>query len=102
MNRVVVTSTLLSVTFAVGLMSKNMPQPVVPVSHNGGSGAVGYTYIHSTYAGGDNIVWNSNSIITGYTTGASTLITPPSILKEHERGQGPQVKTMEKYKWNFG
>ena len=51
------------------LMSKNMPQPVVPVSRPGGGGAVGYQYVHSTDADGYNIVWNSNSIITGYRGG---------------------------------
>ncbi len=48
------------------LMSKNMSQPVVPVSRNGGGGSVGYQYVHGTDADGYNIVWNSNSISTGY------------------------------------
>lgn len=48
------------------LMSKNMTQPVVPVSRTGGGGSVGYQYVHSTDPDGYNIVWNSNSISTGY------------------------------------
>lgn len=48
------------------LMSKNMSQPVVPVSRNGGGGSVGYQYVNGTEADGYNIVWNSNSISTGY------------------------------------
>lgn len=46
------------------LMSKNLPQPVVPVSRTGGGGSVGYQYVHSTAPDGYNIVWNSNSIST--------------------------------------
>jgi tripartite-type tricarboxylate transporter receptor subunit TctC len=45
-------------------MSKNLPQPVVPVSRTGGGGAIGYTYVHGTKPDGYNIVWNSNSIST--------------------------------------
>ncbi|SNT37447.1 Bug family tripartite tricarboxylate transporter substrate binding protein [Tropicimonas sediminicola] len=48
------------------LMSKNLPEPVVPVSRAGGGGAVGYQYVQSTDADGYNIVWNSNSISTSY------------------------------------
>jgi tripartite-type tricarboxylate transporter receptor subunit TctC len=48
------------------LMSKNMSEPVVPVSRNGGGGSVGYQYVHGTDPDGYNIVWNSNSISTGY------------------------------------
>lgn len=48
------------------LMSKELPQPVVPVSRNGGGGSVGYQYVHGTDPDGYNIVWNSNSISTGY------------------------------------
>ncbi|SIO48453.1 Tripartite-type tricarboxylate transporter, receptor component TctC [Rhodovulum sp. ES.010] len=51
------------------LMSKELGEPVVPVSRNGGGGAVGYQYVHGTDADGYNIVWNSNSIITGYRGG---------------------------------
>ncbi len=51
------------------LMSKNMPQPVVPVSRTGGGGAVGYTHVQSTPADGYNIVWNSNSVSTSYYAG---------------------------------
>ncbi|MGE0628358.1 MAG: Bug family tripartite tricarboxylate transporter substrate binding protein [Hyphomicrobiaceae bacterium] len=47
-------------------MSKNLPQPVVPVSRTGGGGAIGYTYVHSTKPDGYNIVWNSNSISTTF------------------------------------
>jgi tripartite-type tricarboxylate transporter receptor subunit TctC len=45
-------------------MSKNLAQPVVPVSRTGGGGAVGYTYVNGTAPDGYNIVWNSNSIST--------------------------------------
>ena len=45
-------------------MSKNLPQPVVPVSRTGGGGAIGYSHVLSTPADGYNIVWNSNSIST--------------------------------------
>ncbi|MGE0846806.1 MAG: Bug family tripartite tricarboxylate transporter substrate binding protein [Flavobacteriaceae bacterium] len=48
------------------LMSKNLSQPVVPVSRTGGGGSVGYQYVHGTGADGYNIVWNSNSISTTY------------------------------------
>ncbi len=48
------------------LMSKNMDETVVPVSRNGGGGSVGYQYVHGTEPDGYNIVWNSNSISTGY------------------------------------
>lgn len=48
------------------LMSKNLPAPVVPVVRTGGGGSVGYQYVHSTAPDGYNIVWNSNSISTGY------------------------------------
>lgn len=48
------------------LMSKNLPQPVVPVSRAGAGGAVGYQFVNSTDPDGYNIVWNSNSISTGY------------------------------------
>ncbi|TCP41815.1 Bug family tripartite tricarboxylate transporter substrate binding protein [Rhodovulum marinum] len=51
------------------LMSKHMPEPVVPVSRPGGGGAVGYQYVHGMPADGYNIVWNSNSISTGYHNG---------------------------------
>ncbi len=47
-------------------MSKNLAQPVVPVSRTGGGGAVGYTYVNGTAPDGYNIVWNSNSISTTY------------------------------------
>ncbi len=47
-------------------MSKNLPQPVVPVSRTGGGGAVGYTYVNGTKPDGYNIVWNSNSISTTF------------------------------------
>ncbi len=48
------------------LMSKNLPQPVVPVSRSGGGGSIGYKYVHGTAGDGYNIVWNSNSISTGH------------------------------------
>ena len=48
------------------LMSKNLAQPVVPVSRAGGGGSVGYQYVHGMPGDGYNIVWNSNSISTGY------------------------------------
>ncbi len=51
------------------LMSKHLPQPVVPVSRTGGGGSVGYTYVHGTAPDGYNIVWNSNSISTTYHSG---------------------------------
>jgi tripartite-type tricarboxylate transporter receptor subunit TctC len=55
------------------LMSKNLSQPVVPVSRTGGGGAVGYTYVHSTAPDGYNIVWNSNSISTAHYQGNMPL-----------------------------
>jgi tripartite-type tricarboxylate transporter receptor subunit TctC len=48
------------------LMSKNLPEPVVPVMRSGGGGSVGYQYVHSTDPDGYNIVWNSNSISTSF------------------------------------
>jgi len=45
-------------------MSKNLPQPVVPVSRTGGGGAIGYSHVLGTAPDGYNIVWNSNSIST--------------------------------------
>lgn len=51
------------------LMSKQLDEKVVPVSRAGGGGSVGYQYVHGTAADGYNIVWNSNSIITGYRGG---------------------------------
>ncbi len=51
------------------LMSKNMSQPVVPVSRTGGGGAVGYTHVQGTSPDGYNIVWNSNSISTSHHKG---------------------------------
>jgi len=48
------------------LMSQNLPEPVVPVSRNGGGGSVGYQYVHNTAPDGYNIVWNSNSISTSH------------------------------------
>lgn len=48
------------------LMSKNLPEPVVPVMRSGGGGSVGYQYVHSMPADGYNIVWNSNSISTSF------------------------------------
>ena len=47
-------------------MSKNLSQPVVPVSRTGGGGSIGYTYVNGTKPDGYNIVWNSNSISTTY------------------------------------
>lgn len=51
------------------LMSKNLPEQVVPVMRSGGGGSVGYQYVHSMAADGYNIVWNSNSISTSYHSG---------------------------------
>jgi len=51
------------------LMSKNLPEAVVPVSRTGGGGSIGYKYVHGTNPDGYNIVWNSNSISTGYHSG---------------------------------
>ncbi|GIX13212.1 MAG: ABC transporter substrate-binding protein [Paracoccaceae bacterium] len=51
------------------LMSRHLPQPVVPVARTGGGGAVGYQYVHSTPPDGYNIVWNSNSISTSFHSG---------------------------------
>ncbi|WP_051402204.1 Bug family tripartite tricarboxylate transporter substrate binding protein [Lutibaculum baratangense] len=51
------------------LMSKELGQPVVPVSRTGGGGAIGYSHVHSTRPDGYNIVWNSNSISSGYHQG---------------------------------
>lgn len=51
-------------------MSKNLPQPVVPVSRTGGGGAIGYTHVQGTKPDGYNIVWNSNSISTTHHSGA--------------------------------
>lgn len=48
------------------LMSKELPEPVVPVGRQGGGGSVGYQYVHGTAPDGYNIVWNSNSISTGH------------------------------------
>jgi tripartite-type tricarboxylate transporter receptor subunit TctC len=45
-------------------MSKNLSQPVVPVSRTGGGGAIGYSHVLGTAPDGYNIVWNSNSIST--------------------------------------
>ena len=46
------------------LMSKELGQPVVPVSRTGGGVATGYSYLVTTAPDGYNIVWNSNSINT--------------------------------------
>jgi tripartite-type tricarboxylate transporter receptor subunit TctC len=51
------------------LMSEELPQPVVAVSRTGGGGAVGYIHVNSTESDGYNIVWNSNSISSGYHQG---------------------------------
>lgn len=51
------------------LMSDELGQAVVPVSRTGGGGAVGYSFVVGTEADGYNIVWNSNSINTGYHMG---------------------------------
>lgn len=51
------------------LMSKNLDNPVVPVSRTGGGGAVGYSYLQGTSPDGYNIVWNSNSVNTSHHTG---------------------------------
>lgn len=51
-------------------MSKNLSQPVVPVSRTGGGGAIGYTHVQATKPDGYNIVWNSNSISTAHHSGA--------------------------------
>ena len=51
------------------LMSKDLHQPVVPVSRTGGGGAIGYTHVQSTAPDGYNVVWNSNSISTAYYQG---------------------------------
>src|SRR5690606_32730424 len=48
------------------LMSKHLPQPVVPVSRTGGGGSIGYQHVHSSAPDGYSIVWNSNSISTTY------------------------------------
>jgi len=48
------------------LMSKHLPQPVVPVSRTGGGGSIGYQHVHSSPPDGYSIVWNSNSISTNY------------------------------------
>jgi tripartite-type tricarboxylate transporter receptor subunit TctC len=52
------------------LMSKNLPNPVVPVSRTGGGGSIGYKYVNGTNPDGYNIVWNSNSISTGHHGGS--------------------------------
>ncbi len=51
------------------LMSKELGQPVVPVSRTGGGGATGYSYLVTTAPDGYNIVWNSNSVNTTHHTG---------------------------------
>lgn len=51
------------------LMSKQLGQPVVPVSRPGGGGAVGYSYVANQPATGYSIVWNSNSISTAHYQG---------------------------------
>lgn len=68
------------------LMSKELPQQVVPVSRTGGGGAVGYTYVNSTKPDGYNIVWNSNSISTTFHGGRTdfdyTAFTPIARISE--------------------
>lgn len=51
------------------LMSRDLGDPVVPVSRPGGGGAVGYAFVQASAPDGYNIVWNSNSINTTYHTG---------------------------------
>ena len=60
------------------LMSKHLPQPVVPVSRTGGGGSIGYQHVHSSAPDGYSIVWNSNSISTTYHGGRLISITLPS------------------------
>lgn len=47
-------------------MSKQLNVPVAAVSRTGGGGAVGYSFVKATPPNGYNIVWNSNSINTGF------------------------------------
>jgi tripartite-type tricarboxylate transporter receptor subunit TctC len=47
-------------------LSKQLNVPVAAVSRTGGGGAAGYSFVKSTPANGYNIVWNSNSISTGF------------------------------------
>jgi tripartite-type tricarboxylate transporter receptor subunit TctC len=50
-------------------MSKRVGTPVVVVNRPGGGGALGYTYVKDRPADGYNIVWFSDSILTGYHLG---------------------------------
>lgn len=50
-------------------MSKHLKVPVAPVSRTGGGGAAGYSFVKATPPNGYNIVWNSNSINTGFHNG---------------------------------
>lgn len=52
-------------------LSKELKQPVVGVSRLGAGGATGYQYIQSRPATGYEIVFNSNSISTGYHGGST-------------------------------
>lgn len=47
-------------------MSKQLKVPVAAVSRTGGGGAAGYSFVKATPPNGYNIVWNSNSINTGF------------------------------------
>jgi tripartite-type tricarboxylate transporter receptor subunit TctC len=47
-------------------LSKQLKVPVAAVSRTGGGGAAGYSFVKATPANGYNIVWNSNSINTGF------------------------------------
>ncbi len=47
-------------------MSKQLNVPVAAVSRTGGGGAAGYSFVKTTPPNGYNIVWNSNSINTGF------------------------------------
>jgi tripartite-type tricarboxylate transporter receptor subunit TctC len=47
-------------------LSKQLNVPVAAVSRTGGGGAAGYSFVKSTPPNGYNIIWNSNSINTGF------------------------------------
>ncbi len=47
-------------------LSKQLNVPVAAVSRTGGGGAAGYSFVKATPPNGYNIIWNSNSINTGF------------------------------------
>ncbi|MCF8167107.1 MAG: tripartite tricarboxylate transporter substrate binding protein [Rhodoferax sp.] len=47
-------------------LSKQLNVPVAAVSRTGGGGGAGYSFVKATPPNGYNIVWNSNSVNTGF------------------------------------